>query len=62
MRKTNTAIFTKDIAECLFIALIQAKAGPWSSGTPFLVIIFSNQKLVISIHRFVGIIIIVKFI
>ena len=30
MRKTNTLIF-------LLIALKQTKAGPWNSGTPFLV-------------------------
>ena len=53
MRKTDTVIFTKNIAECLSIALIQAKAGPSSSGTPLLVNIFLNQKLVISIHSFI---------
>ena len=37
MRKTHTVIFTKDISRFLSIALIQAKAGPRISGTPFLV-------------------------
>ena len=37
MRKTNTASFTKYKANILSKALKQAKAGPRSSGTPFLV-------------------------
>ena len=38
MRKTNTAMFTKYLANFLSIALIQHRAGPRSSGTPFLVL------------------------
>ena len=37
MRKTNTAMFTK-YAIFLSKALKQTKAGPQSSGTPFLVL------------------------
>ena len=37
MREIDTVIFTKDKADILSIALIQPKAGPPSSGTPFLV-------------------------
>ena len=39
MRKYNTVTFTKDISQFLSIAVKQPKAGPQSSGTPFLVII-----------------------
>ena len=37
MRKTNTVMFTKYYVNVLSKALTQTKAGPPSSGTPFLV-------------------------
>ena len=39
MRKTNTVMFAKYSAIFSSKALKQTKAGPQSSGTPFLVII-----------------------
>ena len=39
MRRTNTAMFTKYKAIFLSTALKQTKAGPQSSGTPFLVLL-----------------------
>ena len=38
MRKTNTVMYTKYWADFLSITLMQTKAGPRSSGTPFLVV------------------------
>ena len=36
MRKTDTVMFTKDLkTDVLYIALIQPKAGPRSSGSLF---------------------------
>ena len=43
MRKTNTAMFTKYEANFLSKAPKQTKAGPRSSGTPFLVCIYFDQ-------------------
>ena len=39
MRKTKAVIFTKDISRnVVYSTHIQSKAGPRSSGTPFLVV------------------------
>ena len=46
MRKTNKIMFTKYWANFLSKALKQAKAGPRSLGTPFLV----SSKFVDSVH------------